>query len=225
MDLSQFSLLRSLSWRGLRSAGDFEALRDSLKANCSSLEDLTVDLIDWALAGDLWFTDRRRWDGDQSSNFFAKDILELETGDSKEILPSLGKLSLAAVSFETMVPELISAFNICKLRSLKLWNCPSSSGLLRELTKSGQVIRLTSFELVVDETECVDFDPEPLQGFLKRFQGLCNLYLLVPGPAEWGSIGKGILNHKSTLRCLIMHNRTLDLDELSDRFEDMCDMI
>lgn len=80
---------------------------------------------------------------------------------------------------------------------------------------SDNAILLTTFELVVDAEE-EEIEKE-LFSFLKKFQGLRDLYLLIPGAVEWASIGQGILNHKSTLRRLVMHERIFEVDG------DVCD--
>lgn len=120
---------------------------------------------------DSWFADRARWDSGCSLIFFAQDIPELKAGGSKKILPCLRKLSLAAVSSETMTPELIIAFNIGALKSLKLWNCLGSSELPERLDKSRQAIRLMSFEFTDDNMDYIDFETEPIIEFLEHFQG------------------------------------------------------
>ena len=122
-----------------------------------------------------------------------------------------------------MTQGLIFAFNIGALNSLKLWNYLGSSELLERLAKFGKAIRLTSFEFTADNMDYVDSDTEPIIVFLEHFQGLRDIYLLLPGPVGWDFIGRGILNHKSTLRRLLMHDRTIDLTRHCDRFEDICD--
>ena len=84
-------------------------------------------------------------------------------------------------------------------------------------------IRLTSFELVDDaDANFHDIDLY-LVDFLTSLVGLKDLYLLVPGPAEWHSIGLGITSHESSLTRLVIHDRTIDIAEPSPRFEEVCD--
>ena len=206
LGLSQFTRLKSLSWKGLGSIKDFRALGGSLKANALCLEDLNIEVTSWSEPDDTWLS----WKDGLSSNSLATEILQLNCGDSNGLLPSLQRLSLSSLSFELMTLEVIHAFNFSALCRLKLWNCNKSTELLKGMIVLENAIMLTSFELV-HAHESHLLDALSLANFLKKFQGLRDLYLLIPGPADWASIGHGILNHKSTLRRLVVHECTLGL--------------
>lgn len=73
-------------------------------------------------------------------------------------------------------------------------------------------MKLTSLELVFNPSH-FSLEDDPVDGvavtvarFLRRFQDLEDLYLMLPQPTEWNIIADGILNHLSTLRRLVTHD-------------------
>lgn len=210
LDLSQFNCLRTLSWRGLRSVVDFEALRVCLRANALHLEDLTIDLTGWVKKNDDWFP---RGNGTRSPNFFVREILGLSRGELNRMLACLRYLSLYNVSFDSAVPETLYALNFSELRVLKLWNCPFSYQLLEAITKSNLAIRLTSFEIVANADDVIRDLSVGVQDFLERFEGLKDVYLMLR-TTQWTNIAEGILHHKSTLKRLVVHERKLYSNEV-----------
>lgn len=221
--LSEFKCLRRMFWKGLRSVEDFEALRDCLQAKSEHLDELELDLINWVEADDAWLTNYGRRNGGRSENFFAWDTLKLAARESRITFPSLEALSLSALSLQSAMDELACAFNISGLRSLKLHNCPYSSALLEATVDSSQAIKPTSLELVVDEEdEC--FGLRAVSRCLEAFEGLQNLYILIHNPEDiTHSYWHSILHHRLTLKRLVYHERSTNLDEDADRSELSCD--
>ena len=216
MNLKEFKEIRSLSWRGINEMSNFHSLRECIKVNEQGMETLVLDLIDWKEAERKYSIGLKRTIGSISGythNFFAKDILGLFPGDEKTILPHLSTLSLSAVSFQDATEEMLHALNICRLRSLRLWNCPHSLDLLQTIVGGGHNVTLKSFELVVD-ADC-NFEQEThgetfhmiVCAFLSAFRGLEDLYLMFTPYMDWGRIGQSILGHVVTLDRLAIHER------------------
>lgn len=221
VDLTQFIELQSLAWRGLSRFDDCESVATFISTNGKQLKSLTLDLIDWATAEDIWALGMSHSTLHPTmvpENFFASNLLRIERGENQEMLPSLEYLSLSAVSFLLFEVELSHALNMNKLRTLKLHNCAYSLGLLEVLSGSGRSTQLRSFELLVDpfcrrkQGRHMDTCDQVVARFLKSFQGLEDIYLSLPNSPDWGVIADGILNHQSTLRRLVTSERILNDD-------------
>jgi hypothetical protein len=78
------------------------------------------------------------------------------------------------------------AFNISRLNSLKLWNCPHSLDLLKAIVSSGRTLMLRSFEPVIDSGhDEVEIHADTITGFLEAFKGLEDLFLMFAEPIRW----------------------------------------
>jgi hypothetical protein len=100
--------------------------------------------------------------------------------------------------------DILSAFNFSQLRSLKLRDCLGTNPLLDALASSSQALRLTSFELNFTGYCIEQEDLMPLARFLLSFEGLEDLYLLLPERGDlteeyWHSI----THHMSTLERVV----------------------
>lgn len=225
LDLSQFVRMTKFSWTGVQSEQDFETLRTCLRVNALHLKTLKLDLIDWEQADELWSMDHSRFvgDGKRSKNFFATDIIGPEQNKPGLSFPSLESLSLSEVSFETAINELHSAFAFSALRTLKLWNCRGLWDLLAHAADSQQVIRLTSLEIVMGSHNRSMWENEQTSKFLRAFSGLKDLYLSLP-MLEWTPIPESMMGHMSTLKRMVLHGRTIDIDFESDHFQEETDL-
>lgn len=183
VDLSAFHSLRGISWVNLRSAEDFEALGGVLHSNSAHLTELRLDFVDWSEADDSWFMDRGQFEGGRSENFFVRDILKLSVGEVVVKFPALETLLLREVSFASAAPEMLYAFNLSKLRSLTLRNCPDSEDFLRGVNELGQPIKLISLEVLAGSEYAFDIC-EALSTFLGAFEGLENLYVAQLGRTQ-----------------------------------------
>ena len=222
VDLSAFRSLRGISWVNLRSAEDFEALGGVLHSNSAHLTELRLDFVDWSEADDFWFMDRGQFEGDRSENFFVRDILKLSVGEVVVKFPALETLFLREVSFASAAPEMLYAFNLSRLRSLTLRNCPDSEDFLRGVIELGQPIRLISLEVLGSK---YDFDiSEAISTFLGAFEGLESLYVVHTEPAYTIEFWRSIIHHKSTLTRFAYHQRLIDLDIDSFYFEKEFDL-
>jgi len=218
IDLSAFRSLRGISWINLRSVEDFEALGSVLQTNSAHLRELRLDFVYWTEADDSWFTYRGRLEGHHSENFFAWEVLKLSAGEVVVKFPALETLLLSGVSFNSAAPEMFYAFNLSRLRSLTLRNCPGSDDFIKGAIELGQAIRLISLEVQAG----FDFDMlDALSTFLGAFGGLENLYVAHGAPTDTIAFWRSILNHKSTLTRFAYHQRTIDSD---DDYEE-CDLL
>ena len=217
LGLEMFTCLRSFCWIGIRSRLEFQLLQDCLESNRGNLRELILDLTSWEKASQSWLEDidpddHKALQEGRSPNFFASCILGVAPQGRRLFFPNLRILSFLCVSFETMAAELACALNLAHLHTLTLWNCQSSIEALEQVARSNSPVRLTSLELSLSHDE-VDLSLESnyskLHYFLTRFQGLVNLYLRLPGPANWSLIGKGVANHRTTLKRLVMAERKL----------------
>lgn len=226
VDLTHFKHLRSLSWRGISRGDHFWSLGQFIRENSAGVEGLksiTLDLVDWWKA-------ERSWHDHQSAilggyppgreNFFARRVLGVHPEEETVLFKSLESLSLFAVSFGFAESGFIQAFNMNNLRSLKLWNCPSSLTMLDGHFGENGNLNLTSFELVMDTTclgSYMGVSEEDEEGgktvnFINGFCGLKDLFLMLPPPTDWKLVGGAILNHRLTLERLVLHDRGMDPD-------------
>ena len=221
MDLSAFSNLHEFSWIGPQSREDFEALKDCLQNNAAHLKVLRLDPADWETADDFWFIGYSRHDGNgsRSSNFFATDVMGLQQYTAELPFLSLQTLSISALSFNSAVDDLSSAFRLSELRQLRLWNCPGAMDLLDDIVDSQQILHLVSLEIVVGIEEDTDLEEITLSRLLQTFSGLRDLYISL-STFEWSAIADAIMNHLSTLKRLVLHARTIDTDSDSRWFEE-----
>ncbi|KFY04005.1 hypothetical protein V490_00029 [Pseudogymnoascus sp. VKM F-3557] len=135
---------------------------------------------------------------------------------------SLETLLLVGVAFSPFGNEFGHSFNMMNLSTLQLRNCPSSLELLGALLEQGITPKLKSFELVID-WDCLhhytDFEEEQTEvifRFLVSFKGLEDLFLLLTQPLEWYLIANSIVNHQSTVKRLILHERDTPKGKIAD---------
>ena len=221
LDLSAFTNLHEFSWIGQQSVEDFEALKDCLQNNALHLKVLRLDIVDWEKADDGWFLEysSQFGNGSRSSNFFATDIMGLQQDTAGLQFLSLQILSISALSFNSAVNDLSSAFRLSELRQLRLWQCPGAMDLLDAIVDSQQILHLVSLEIVVGNEEGNDLEELTLSGFLQTFSGLRDLYISLP-VLEWSAIADAIMNHLSTLKRLVLHARLTDTDPDSSWFKE-----
>jgi hypothetical protein len=224
IDLSAFRSLRGISWINLRSAEDFEALGNVLQTNSAHLTELRIDFVDWIEAHNSWFADRERFEDNRSENFFAREVLKLSAGEVVVKFPALETLLLSDISFNSAAPEMFYAFNLSRLRSLTLRNCPGSGDFLRGAIELGEAIRLISLEVQANINH--DFDiPGAISTFLRAFEGLENLYIAYTGPTDTIALWRSMLKHKSTLARFAYHQRVIDIDMDSPHYAEWCDLL
>ena len=231
LNLSEFTKLKSISWRLFQDYNDYMALSECLTANAAQLQSLTIDLGEWDEAVINWMVDQEAYGHSKSEipNFFAMHVLCLKPNQETVAFPSLVKVSLSSVCFAQVASEMSHALNMMSLHTLSLWNCPEVCVLIDAMCSLKDSPRLKSLELVEDWRQPDDRICISLAALLKKFTGLENLYLLVnsvedPELRSWYDLVQGIKRHKSTLKRLVLHERYFNDDDLSDQCGGICDM-
>ena len=135
----------------------------------------------------------------------------MDRGSWETALSNLRSLSLSVVSFVYAAKEMQYTLNVTGLRSLKLSNCPHSLGLLDAVVSTAQLLRLKSFELVIDvdwdDDQGVDGHIAPIFSFLTAFTGLEDVALLLTDSVDWARLSHAVSHHSSTLRRTTTHAR------------------
>jgi hypothetical protein len=180
-------------------------LRRVLEANAHILESLELETID-----------------------HGKFMLHVNEFESAFHFTSLHHLSLSHISLRTTYGRILTecGFRLEELRSLRLRHCPHTLEFLNRAANSVDIIKLRSFEVVFDESSADEIYDEthPLERFLKAFKGLEEMYLsLQHTMSPIKGLLCSILHHKATLKRLIQHERGIDLNEESHRYQMACD--
>ncbi|PLB43542.1 hypothetical protein P170DRAFT_55757 [Aspergillus steynii IBT 23096] len=210
VDLVQVRELRSLDWRGLCRYTDFESVRQCVRAHGHQIQSLTLDLLTWDRAEDIWAYGYRQQSPQRTpipDNFFSQRVLNIQLRDKTVIFSSLESLHLSGVSFYHTGMEMAYAFNVGQLKSLKLRNCPGSFewvGMILE-----KPMKLKSFELALDldsiRRAAYLHITETICNFLQYVSDLESLYLALPVPIDWTTLTDRLSSH-CHLRRFVIHN-------------------
>ncbi|OXV06392.1 hypothetical protein Egran_05840 [Elaphomyces granulatus] len=205
--LLQLKTLRTLSWKGLHPEENQSTLNRLVKKNSVSLEFLELETMGHG------------FDPLRLNNI----MCDIRTGDTFHFV-SLQHLSLCNISLFSACKTIMSAVCMEKLRSLKLIHCRHTFRFLRKLAKSTHAFRLNSFEVVFDEYSSIsdwyDGNTNPIGEFLMTFEGLEELYISTQNSnSTIGAMLDPILHHRFSLTRLVHHDRGVNIDEESDRFE------
>jgi hypothetical protein len=216
LDLKPFTSIRSLSWKGLGRGDHFDCLASFFKnqAEAQRLRTLELDLVEWTAAELGWYAHQIETLGGSPPrpvNFFATTILGIQPNQENVLFQSLETLLFSGVAFSPFENELSHSFNMMNLSTLQLRNCPGSLELLGALLEQGVTLKLKSFELAIDLLHSYQYSAkmqaEVIRRFLNSFQGLEDLFLLLTQPPKWYLIVDSIMNHQSTLKRLVVHER------------------
>lgn len=139
VDLSGFHAIRRISWIGLETEFDIQALRVSLETNSKHLTHLRLEYVsregsseqgddtddDTDNTGD----DEDKDTGDRGAyqrNFFARKVLGLKRSRaaSEIIFPALTSLALGFISLKQAEKAPLHALNVSRLSHLTLRQCP-----------------------------------------------------------------------------------------------------
>jgi hypothetical protein len=207
--LRNFTELKKLSWRALRSEDDFSALHDLFEQTSHQMTDLELDLVS-----------SQQLVLDKSHNFFARKVLGLTLGDKKQNFPALQTLSLAEVSFQCAEEEIAHAFSLVTVRSLKIRFCSGWQEFLEHSSRSTPPKALKSLEIQYSIGQERGPVEETISNFLETFQGLEQLAIGgIPG-YETLDIWRSTLIHKATLKAFVNHQREINTEEDSSHFEE-----
>ena len=238
LGLQNLKRLRHFSWKGLLASACMEDLQGVIECNAVHMQSFAIDVVDWNIANHppkkkLLLSERHDDDEDaagedaaegdpakklSTNNFLAWNVLQLQPRTDLVVFPTLTALSLSNISFEGAATELVSAFNVDMLRSLKLQDCRSCAEFLLALADSPKSMRLKVFHLSMDDRK---EEKRPIETFLESFEGLEELGLLIKPPLATPKYWNSILNHKSTLKYFVYHER-LESHFPRRRFVDTC---
>ncbi|KAH6666150.1 hypothetical protein B0J14DRAFT_705635 [Halenospora varia] len=116
---------------------------------------------------------------------------------------SLKYLCLTGVVFRLVGSDAIVAWNVSRLASLTLNECPEVGGFLTTSTDIAQ-LTLKSFELVAYRKPLGS--PDTLDAFLRSFQSLRRLHLSIDARSlNKDTIWRSIAHYQSTLRELVLN--------------------
>ncbi|KAJ5716640.1 hypothetical protein N7493_008551 [Penicillium malachiteum] len=224
VDLVQFKKLESLSWKGFNSFGNYKSYSACIKAHGHQLKSLTLDELRDVKEYNKWLRSYLLHEVGSlptasPPNFTAQKVFNLERGSQRVIFDSLENLHLSSVSFANMGLEMLYAFNVEKLTSLRLRRCESSLKWLQEILKSGKAMSLKSFEFALSTshqdicTELATLGHEYLAirmteiicGFIRRNPGLENLSLMLPECFDWDTLADTLTSHHHRLARLVLH--------------------
>lgn len=223
--LSAFPRLKRLSWKGVLSTGDMESLAEALTQRSRQLEELEIDLTQ------------------QRDSLDPDDFEYCEHGELVGILnlpdrgpgtfPALRKLALSSAWLtagsnksvqERVLREIHAAFDFSGLSSLCLRDCAGWDGLLKALSTDPQPIRLRDLEIQVsDKGEQWGDTHTVICTFLRRFQGLERLFVYTTDFENTIELWQALTHHRTTLIRFVQHQRSMNLNEESDGFEDHVD--
>ena len=220
--LNQYKNLQELSWKGPVFGGRSATLREFLDASHERLTFLELDFWDWEQAEEL-----HSLSGD-TTDYETTPLIDLILPRRQDghlgFLPNLQTLSLSAASFEGSCDRLISAFNLCGVRQLRLFGCKSTMPLLNHMAQENKLFKATNVELMLDTPDIDDMRGR-FTDFLASFANLEDLFLLFEAPFADDYYINSILRHRETLRRLIYHRRRSYLagnPRITDTFCDCC---
>ena len=211
LELDAFRHLRRLSWTGILLAPELESLRAFLAANRKILEMLELDFIDWSLVNRACDTKLP----DDDPRVFSKHVLPLSGNPSPNAFPALTILLLSAVCLPTKSDATVSAFDFSQLRYLRLHRCLNTHLLLRTIVQGALSLKLECFDCVMDDfAEEIDWGGSALNAFLRSFNSLRQLYLMIAplGDITTEQYFESITYHAASLKRLVYHEVTLGTD-------------
>ena len=206
LDISVFEKLKILRWRSPRANTDVRELRKCLR-QLKNLAELNVDKLGISTAGSWHY----QWVGRERDTlaYMSSYLPELDFRSLDTTVPTLTKLTLGGVPVGMTCGTEKLEFH--SLSSLKLRDCPGTAQLLDAIAVSTATISLQVLEIFQTDLPIINFDPQSpslyLKDFLLSFTGLERVYLALCAGNHWDSIIPGILNHKASLKHLVVHNR------------------
>jgi hypothetical protein len=138
------------------------ALAEFFQTNAHRLEELELSF------GSQIYASLREWrdlqkDYTVARNAFVFKILQLDQGQTKTIFPKLKKLSLCNASFRYAFTEVAYAFQLHRLRALKLRESTAIVELLSTIATITSSVELISLDIELGSTS--DLDTEAFQRF------------------------------------------------------------
>ena len=247
LGLENLKRLRHFSWKELLASEWMEDLRGVIACNAVHLQSFAIDVVDWDAANQPSRKSRKRMllsedDEDpaeeesaaeetaeeetaekpSTNNFLAWKVLRLQPRTDLVVFPTLTELSLSNISFEGAVTELVSAFNVDMLKSLKMESCEWCPEFLLALADSPKAMRLKVFHLSMSDRR---EELRPIETFLEAFAGLEELGFVIQPPLATPKYWNSVLNHKSTLKYFVYHERIQPHYPRHNAFVDRCPLL
>ncbi|RYO86791.1 hypothetical protein DL764_008959 [Monosporascus ibericus] len=217
-DLSPFRHLQSLCWKA-PTIDNLETLSDAIRLNAARQQKLDLDFVDWPdLRQSLGYESDD--EEDEAQSYFADIVLELNGRSPRPYFPDIRVLSLSQVPLNA---AMALAINFNTLVSLTLRKCPSWDKFLERVLERNYSIRLRTLEIQDSESASQGFGRFVLGDFLDAFEGLEELSIIEPGPADSIEVWNHAAHHRATLKKFVYHQRIVrivDLDEESPYFEE-----
>ncbi|KAF5635326.1 AAA family ATPase [Fusarium tjaetaba] len=216
IDLSPFSSLQSLSWRGPTS-DNLHALTVALRNNSTHLRNLELDFLNWHELREYlgyYGDDEDDLDGTKEINYFADVVLGLNRHSPRPLFPRIRVLSLSQVPLSTAMAH---AFNFETLSSLMLRMCPNCHQFLKRVMQLNHPIKLKRLEIQEwSETFVLDY--------LNAFEGLEELFVGEAGPTSALELWGHVAHRHPNLKRFVGHQRMINTNEDSPHFERACDV-
>ncbi|KAI1259879.1 hypothetical protein F5Y18DRAFT_408045 [Xylariaceae sp. FL1019] len=211
IDLSPFQHLRRLRWKAPK-ADHLTTLSLAIRSNSARLQRLELDFVSWAHLLDELL---EGGDGnDEIQTYFVKKIFQLP-----RYFPDLRVLSLSQVPLTAAVAL---AVNFDTLTSLTLRNCPGGDEFLEHVLERRCSIKLKTLEIRYDfAIGILDY---VMRDFLDAFEGLEELFVCELGSVDTIDFWNHVAHHGATLRNMVHHQRTSDLDDESPYAGEMHDL-
>ena len=168
--------IQEFSWKGLRHRLQCESVRDMLKSYHQQLTLLELDFADLQCLQYEREHIERTFPGQRAGPTpLVEMVLPCPRINSKDFLPKLRNLSISNAPLEGDRKMLMEAFNITKVKNLKLLKCSSTSSLLIELSET--CLEARRLELTLTDLD-EDHDMEMRLIYLAPFSALEDLFLM-----------------------------------------------
>jgi hypothetical protein len=203
--LENFTKLKKLSWTGIASMVDIQALGPCFDKVSHQLTELELDLHRLG-------TYPRHFDHQHESDLLVRISSGLRTGVGKDevVFSALKRLSLAEIPFWEPKIMVKREFDFNSLKYLKLRFCPKWRQLLDCVRATGRKIQLQSLELQSHPLHDEEDNAPAICAFLEAFNGLEELYIATGGKSDSAKILTSVLHHRSTLRRYVHHQREIN---------------
>lgn len=182
---------------------------------------LELDFIDWAEVEHHFNLPDDDEDGNYSTPL-TDLILPKHRDCYKGFLPNLQSFSLSAASLRGSWDRIIHAFNLHRVKELRLRNCRFAIELLENMAQTNLSLHVTRVELVLRHSELTGMEYNVI-GFLAPFNGLKDLFLLFDCGYANEYYAKAILYHRDTLRRVVFHRRHFCIAVKAPYSQQYCD--
>ncbi|QGI87145.1 hypothetical protein CEK25_002101 [Fusarium fujikuroi] len=226
IDLSAFTHLLDISWRGLNSE-NLKTLAIALRNNKSHLESLELDLIDWPhTRRELGYqSDSEVVHGLKARDYINEKVFGLDKLSPCIKFPNLHTLVLSQVPLSATLAETVD-FEIFKSPTIR--PCPLWYEFVLTMAQRKVPVKLRKLELQEswpknDEGSIYMDEDDPIAFLLDSFEGLEEFYLSQVGGMRSILTWHHVCHHKSTLKIFVNHSRFYE--ERNRRWWDQPDMM